>query len=61
MLYRPYGNTGIDLSAIGLGGHEYLPNGRSRGFNEDRGDAAKPGYVGKGYGAPNDSPSLKQH
>jgi aryl-alcohol dehydrogenase-like predicted oxidoreductase len=52
MIYRPYGNTGISLSVIGLGGHEYLPNGSSRGFNEDRGAAVKPGYTGVGYGGP---------
>jgi len=52
MLYRPYGTSGIGLSVIGLGGHEYLPNGSSRGFNEHRGEAVKPGYVGVGYGGP---------
>jgi aryl-alcohol dehydrogenase-like predicted oxidoreductase len=52
MRYRPFGNTGIKLSVIGLGGHEYLPDGSSRGFNEDRGDAVKPGYTGVGYGGP---------
>jgi aryl-alcohol dehydrogenase-like predicted oxidoreductase len=50
MLYKPYGNTGINLSVIGLGGHEYLPDGSSRGFNEHRGEAVKPGYTGVGYG-----------
>ena len=53
MITRPYGNTGVELSAIGLGGHEFLPDGSSRGFNEDRGDAIRPGYTGKGYGGPN--------
>ncbi len=52
MLYRPYGNTGIKLSVIGLGGHEYLSDGSSRGFNEHRGEAVKPGYTGVGYGDP---------
>jgi aryl-alcohol dehydrogenase-like predicted oxidoreductase len=50
MLYRPVGNTGVELSVIGLGGHEYLPDGRSRGFNEDSREAVKPGYKGEGYG-----------
>ncbi|MFT5366161.1 MAG: aryl-alcohol dehydrogenase-like predicted oxidoreductase [Candidatus Latescibacterota bacterium] len=50
MQYRKIEKTGIELSAIGLGGHEYLPNGSSRGFNEDRQDAVKPGYTGQGYG-----------
>jgi aryl-alcohol dehydrogenase-like predicted oxidoreductase len=52
MQYRTYGNTNVSLSVIGLGGHEYLPNGSSRGFNEHRGEAVKPGYVGEGYGGP---------
>ena len=52
MIYRPYGNTNVSLSVIGLGGHEYLPNGSSRGFNEHRSEAVKPGYTGEGYGGP---------
>lgn len=50
MLYRKIEKLDIEISAIGLGGHEYLPNGSSRGFNEDRQDAVKPGYRGEGYG-----------
>ena len=50
MHYRKIEKIGIELSVIGLGGHEYLPNGSSRGFNEDRQNAIKPGYVGQGYG-----------
>ncbi len=59
MIFRPFGSTGIDLSVIGLGGHEYLADGSSRGFNEDRGDAVKPGYTGKGYGGPRRQDVLK--
>ena len=44
------GSTGIEVSAIALGGHEYLSNGRSRGFNEDFSQAVTPGYLGEGYG-----------
>jgi len=33
-----------------MGGHEYLSDGSSRGFNEHRGEAAKAGYTGEGYG-----------
>jgi aryl-alcohol dehydrogenase-like predicted oxidoreductase len=44
------GSTGIKVSAIALGGHEYLSNGRSRGFNEDFSLAVTPGYLGEGYG-----------
>ncbi len=50
MVYRPFGNSGIVLSIIGLGGHEYLPDGSSRGFHEDRRAAVRPGYMAKGYG-----------
>jgi len=50
MVYRKIERLGVEISAIALGGHEYLADGRSRGFNEDRKDAIKPGYVGEGYG-----------
>jgi aryl-alcohol dehydrogenase-like predicted oxidoreductase len=47
---RAFGKTGLELSCIALGGHEYLPDGRSRGFNEDMRLAVSPGYIGSGYG-----------
>ena len=50
MIYRRIDKLGIELSAIGLGGHEYMPDGSSRGFNEDFKSAVKPGYQGQGYG-----------
>ncbi len=50
MIYRKIDKLGIQLSAIGLGGHEYMPDGSSRGFNEDFKSAVKPGYKGQGYG-----------
>ena len=50
MIYRKIEKVGVELSVIGLGGHEYLDDGSSRGFNEDRQNAVKPGYVGEGYG-----------
>jgi aryl-alcohol dehydrogenase-like predicted oxidoreductase len=50
VLYRPVGDTGVELSVTGLGGHEYLADGSSRGFNEDFREAVKPGYEGEGYG-----------
>jgi predicted aldo/keto reductase-like oxidoreductase len=35
---------------IALGGHEYLPGGLSRGFNENFELAIQPGYIFKGFG-----------
>lgn len=48
----PLGNGGPELSAVALGGHEYLPDGRSRGFNEDRALVTSPGHISPGYGGP---------
>jgi aryl-alcohol dehydrogenase-like predicted oxidoreductase len=50
MLYKTVERIGVEISAIGLGGHEYLPDGRSRGFNEDATLAIKPGYFFPGFG-----------
>ncbi len=50
MIYRSTERVNAKLSAIGLGGHEYLPDGRSRGFNEDASRAVTPGYVFPGFG-----------
>jgi aryl-alcohol dehydrogenase-like predicted oxidoreductase len=47
---REFGKTGLYLSPIALGGHEYLTDGRSRGFNEDMRLATTPGYIAEGYG-----------
>ena len=49
MIYRDIGGSDIQVSIIGLGGHEYLPNGRSRGFNEPV-PATEPGFIQEGYG-----------
>lgn len=46
------GKTGEHVSVIMLGGHEYLADGRSRGFNEDMAQAVTPGFIGEGYGGP---------
>lgn len=43
-------NEGPELSVLALGGHEYLPDGRSRGFNEDRALATSPSHISPGYG-----------
>ena len=52
MLERPLGTHGPTVSALALGGHEYLPDGKSRGFNEDMRLAVSPGHIGQGYGGP---------
>ena len=50
MRYSEIGNTGIKISSIAMGGHEYLPDGRSRGFNEDMKLATTPGYIFPDFG-----------
>jgi len=40
------------LSRVILGGHEYLPDGLSRAFNEDMQKAVTPGYIFPGFGGP---------
>lgn len=49
MRFNLLGQTGINASALSLGGHEYMANGKSRGFNEDRNLAATPGYIFDGF------------
>jgi aryl-alcohol dehydrogenase-like predicted oxidoreductase len=48
--YRRVGSTDAEISIISLGGHEYLPNKKSRGFNEDFEKAITPGYIFPGFG-----------
>lgn len=50
MKFKPLGKTGIDVSQISMGGHEYLPNHKSRGFNEDFEKAITAGYIFPGFG-----------
>ena len=50
MKYTEIGSTGVKISRIAMGGHEYLPDGRSRGFNEDMKLATTPGYIFPGFG-----------
>ena len=50
MIYRKLGDTDVDISIIAMGGHEYLPDGRSRGFNENFERAVNPGYIFDGFG-----------
>ena len=51
MHYKKLGQTGIEISILSMGGHEYLSDGRSRGFNEDFNLAVTPGYIFEGFGA----------
>ncbi len=51
MLYKKLGQTGIEVSILSMGGHEYLADGRSRGFNEDFTLAVTPGYIFDGFGS----------
>ena len=50
MEYTALGKTEINVSKIAMGGHEYLPDGRSRGFNEDRAKSLTPGELFDGFG-----------
>ena len=50
MLYKRLGKLDVFLSVISMGGHEYLPSGLSRGFNEDMRLAIKPGHIFDGFG-----------
>lgn len=53
MKYIKLGNTGLLVSVLGLGGHEYLPNGKSRGFNENLMRSTTPGEIFDGFGNKN--------
>ena len=53
MLYRSLGNTGVKVSAIGLGGHEFHPDSRVAGFGDDKELAVTPGHIFPGFGEEN--------
>jgi predicted aldo/keto reductase-like oxidoreductase len=50
MIYKEVGHTGVKISILSMGGHEYLPDGRSRGFNENFELATQPGHFFEGFG-----------
>src|SRR6476659_10053180 len=50
MEFYQVGDSNVRLSRVALGGHEYLPNGDSRGFNEDFAKAITPGHSFPGFG-----------
>ena len=43
-------DTNVRLSRAALGGHDYLRNGNSRGFNQDFARAMTPGHSVPGFG-----------
>jgi aryl-alcohol dehydrogenase-like predicted oxidoreductase len=44
------GSDWAELGDVALGGHEYLENGRSRGFYDDPEHAMTPGFIAPGFG-----------
>ncbi len=59
MRYKKLGKAEAEISIISLGGHEYLPDKRSRGFNEDFQKAITPGHFFDGFGQDNRKRVLK--
>lgn len=59
MKYVELGRTGVRASILGMGGHEYLQNGKSRGFNEDFRRSTTPGEILEGFGQENRLAILK--
>lgn len=53
MKYRKLGNTGINVSAIGLGGHEFGKNDFILGWHDDSKKAIIPGFIFEGFGGEN--------
>ncbi|MBE6906835.1 MAG: aldo/keto reductase [Ruminococcaceae bacterium] len=60
MKFVALGKTGIEVSVLGMGGHEYLPDGKSRGFNEDFQKSTTPGMILEGFGNENRLKVLKK-
>ncbi len=50
MKYNPIGASDVRLSLIGLGGHEFLPDGRVKAMGEDFYQAVKVGATWPGFG-----------
>lgn len=60
MKFVALGKTGVEVSVLGMGGHEYLSNGKSRGFNEDFQKSTTPGMILEGFGNENRLQVLKK-
>ena len=50
MRYNQLGASEVKLSEIGLGGHEFLPDGRVKAMGERFHEAVKPGVIWDGFG-----------
>ena len=60
MIYREYGKTGLKVSVIGLGGHEFGDGGLIRAFGENQKLAVTPGYIFEGFGGKNREEIVKK-
>ena len=49
---RDLGRTGLRVSVLALGGHEYHPDGRLKGISDDLAAAVQPGFTMPGFGGP---------
>ena len=52
MQHRSLGKTGKTVSVLGLGGHEFYPDGRMKGLSDNLAEAARPGYRRDDFGGP---------
>jgi aryl-alcohol dehydrogenase-like predicted oxidoreductase len=50
MHFNEAGNSGVRVSAIGLGGHEFLADGRVKAMGEEFHRAVTPGLIWPGFG-----------
>ena len=50
MLYRKPGKIDVEISIMGIGGHEFLPDGEMKGYSADFGLAVTPGHIFDGFG-----------